>query len=285
VISALIGPEFPELPGKAGRGMIELNGKVAAITGAAEGNGRGMAMNFAELGASVVLADVNEDGMREAAGRIGERALAVRCDVTRRGDIECMVEAAVARFGGIDIVVANAGVFESDTDCLRMTEEQWDRTIGVNLRGAFFTLQAGAKQMIRQGRGGRLIAIASIMAEWGGGATPAYSASKGGVRQVVKSFALACGRFGITANAIAPGFIETNMTRMITDNPPVAGQLIDRTPAGRIGQPGDVASVAAFLASDEASFVNGATIFCDGGITAGMYSAAAAAPAARRSGG
>jgi NAD(P)-dependent dehydrogenase (short-subunit alcohol dehydrogenase family) len=265
--------------------MIELNGKVAAITGAAEGNGRGMALEFAELGARVVLADVNEEGVRESARGIGERALAVRCDVTRKADIERMVEEAVARFGSLDVVVANAGVVESDTDCLGMSEEVWDRTMAVNLRGAFFTLQAGAKQMVRQGRGGRLIAIASIMAEWGGGATPAYSASKGGVRQVVKSFALACGRYGITANAIAPGFIETSMTRMITDSPLMAGSLIDRTPVGRIGQPRDVAKVAAFLASDEAGFVNGATIFCDGGITGGLYSAAAASALARRGGG
>jgi len=262
--------------------MIDLREKVAVVTGAAEGNGRAMASRFAELGASVVLADVNEEGMRQTIDQIGERALAVRCDVTRKADIERMIEEAVARFGAVDVVVANAGVVESETDCLVMSEEAWDRTMAVNLRGAFFTLQAGAKRMIHQGRGGRLIAIASIMAEWGGGATPAYSASKGGVRQVVKSFALACGRHGITANAIAPGFIETNMTRMITDNPSMASYLTDRTPVGRIGQPRDVAAVAAFLASDEASFVNGATIFCDGGITGGLYSAAAVQMAAER---
>jgi NAD(P)-dependent dehydrogenase (short-subunit alcohol dehydrogenase family) len=209
----------------------------------------------------------------------------VRCDVTRKADIERMIEEGASRFGSVDVVVANAGVVESGTGCLDMSEEEWDRTIAVNLRGTFFTLQAGANRMVRQGRGGRLIAIASIMAEWGGGATPAYSASKGGVRQVVRSFAIACGRYGITANAIAPGFIETSMTRMITDNELMATALIDRTPAGRIGQPFDVAAVAAFLASDAAGFVNGATIFCDGGITSGLYSAAAAAGATARRGG
>jgi NAD(P)-dependent dehydrogenase (short-subunit alcohol dehydrogenase family) len=265
--------------------MGELSGKVAAITGAAEGNGRGMALEFAARGARVVLADVNEERLAETASRIGDAALAVRCDVTRTADIERMVEEGAARFGSVDIVVANAGIVESGTDCLGMSEAIWDRTIAVNLRGAFFTLQAGAKRMVRQGRGGRLIAIASIMAEWGGGATPAYSASKGGVRQVVRSFALACGRYGITANAIAPGFIETGMTKMITDNPLMAGGLIDRTPVGRIGQPADVAAVAAFLASDAAAFVNGATLFCDGGITGGLYSAAAASALARGSGG
>jgi NAD(P)-dependent dehydrogenase (short-subunit alcohol dehydrogenase family) len=254
------------------------------ITGAGGGNGRGMALEFAALGAAVVLADVDEDGARESARLVAERggrAVALSCDVTRKADIDRTIAEGVTRFGAVDIVVANAGVVESDTDCLRMSEQAWDRTIAVNLRGVFFTLQAGANQMIRQGRGGRLIAVASIMAEWGGGATPAYSASKGGVRQLVKSFALACARHGITANAIAPGFIATGMTRMITDNPVLAGVLVDRTPAGRIGAPADVAAVAAFLAGDAASFVNGAMLFCDGGITAGMYSAAAAEMAAR----
>jgi NAD(P)-dependent dehydrogenase (short-subunit alcohol dehydrogenase family) len=130
--------------------------------------------------------------------------------------------------------------------------------------------------MIAQGRSGRLIAIASIMAEWGSAGSPAYCASKGGVKQLVKSFAIACGRYGITCNAIGPGFIETAMTQMITDNPMMASFLIDRTPAGRIGAPADVATVAAFLASDEASFMTGTILFPDGGITAGLYSAAAA---------
>jgi 2-deoxy-D-gluconate 3-dehydrogenase len=157
-----------------------------------------------------------------------------------------------------------------------MTEVEWDRTINVNLKGVFFTLQAAANQMISQGKGGRLIAIASIMAEWGSTGSPAYCASKGGVKQLVKSFAVACGRYGITCNAIGPGFIATGMTQFITDNPEFAAVLVDRTPMGRIGDPADVAGVAAFLATDEASFVSGTILFPDGGITAGMYSAAMA---------
>lgn len=259
--------------------MGKLNDKVAVITGAAYGNGRGMAVRFAEEGAHIVIADVHEERMAETAALVRahqRRALIQRCDVSRPAETERLIAAAVTEFGGVDIAVANAGVVETDTDCLRMTEAQWQRTIGVNLTGVFFTLQAAAKQMVAQGRGGRLIALASIMAEWGGAGTPAYCASKGGVKQLVKSFAIACGRYGITCNAIGPGFIETGMTQMITDNPMMAGFLIDRTPAGRIGQPADVAGVAAFLASDEASFVTGTIFFPDGGITAGLYSAAAA---------
>lgn len=256
--------------------MGHLDGKVAVITGAASGNGRGMALRFAEEGADVVIADVNHDGMAETARLVRERgrcAVTQHCDVSSKTAIDALIAAAVGQLGHVDIAVANAGVVEQVTDVLRMTEAQWDRTISVNLKGVFLTLQAAANQMIAHGRGGRLIAIASIMAEWGSAGSPAYCASKGGVKQLVKSFAIACGRHGITCNAIGPGFIETGMTRMLTENPMAASYLIDRTPVGRIGAPADVAAVAAFLASDAASFVTGTILFPDGGITAGLYSA------------
>ncbi|HXQ21810.1 MAG TPA: SDR family NAD(P)-dependent oxidoreductase, partial [Candidatus Acidoferrales bacterium] len=189
--------------------MGKLDGKVAVVTGAAFGNGRGIALRFADEGADVVIADIDAARMDETARMVcarGRRALVQRCDVSKKAEIDQLIAAAARELGHVDIAVANAGVFESDTDCLRMTEAQWDHTIGVNLKGVFFTLQAAANQMIAQGRGGRLIALASIMAEWGSAAAPAYSASKGGVKQLVKSFAIACGRYGITCNAIGPGF-------------------------------------------------------------------------------
>lgn len=257
--------------------MAALTGRVALVTGAAFGNGRGIAERFAAEGADVVIADVDlaraGETARLVAGR-GRAALVQRCDVARKAEVDALLAAAVARFGRVDVAVANAGVVETDTDCLRIAPEQWQRTLDVNLGGVFFTLQAAANQMIAQGGGGRLLAISSIMAEWGGAATPAYTASKAGVKQVVKAFALACGRHGITCNAIAPGMIETGMTERVRAAPAVLRSFLDRTPMGRIGQPVDVASVAAFLASDEASFVTGTTIVADGGITAGPYSAA-----------
>jgi NAD(P)-dependent dehydrogenase (short-subunit alcohol dehydrogenase family) len=236
-----------------------------------------MAARFAEEGADVVIADLDDGGMEETARLVRQQerqALTQRCDVSKKADVDALIAATLERFGRVDIAVANAGVAESDTDCLTMTEEQWQRTIGVNLTGVFFTLQAAANAMVRQGEGGRLIAIASIMAEWGSAGTPAYCASKGGVKQLVKSFAQAVGPLGITCNAIGPGFITTQMTRGLRENPAVERMLIDKTPVGYIGDPADVAAVAAFLASDEARFVNGTTIFPDGGITAGNYSAA-----------
>lgn len=255
--------------------MSRLEGKVAVVTGAASGNGRAMAVRFAEEGANVVIADLDDAGMEETARLVKQQereALVRRCDVARRADVEALIAAAVERFGHIDVVVANAGVAETDTDCFTMTDEQWDRTIGVNLKGVFLTLQAGANQLRRQGTPGRLIAISSIMGEWGSAGSPAYCASKGGVKQLVKSFGIACGPYGITCNAIGPGFIETNMTRGIRENPAIEQYLADRTPVGYIGRPEDVAAVAAFLASDDSRFVNGTTIFPDGGITAGNYS-------------
>jgi NAD(P)-dependent dehydrogenase (short-subunit alcohol dehydrogenase family) len=255
--------------------MGKLDGKVAVVTGAAFGNGRGMAVRFAEDGADIVIADVDDDRMEETARLVRQQerqALTVHCDVSRKSEIDALFDATVQRFGRVDIAVANAGVVERDTDCLRMTEEQWDRTIDVNLKGVFFTLQAAANRMVEQGNGGRLIAIASIMAEWGSGGTPAYCASKGGVKQLVKSFAIACGHLGITCNAIGPGFIETGMTAPIFERPGFEAYLKDRTPTGTIGRPEDVAAVAAFLASDDARFVNGTIIFPDGGILSGLYS-------------
>ena len=255
--------------------MGKLDGRVAVITGAASGNGRGMAVRFAEDGADVVIADVDDAGMAETARLVKQQerqALTQRCDVSQKADVDALIAATVLRFGRIDIAVANAGVVEHDTGCLTMTEAEWDRTIDINLKGVFFTLQAAANQMIKEGHPGRLIAIASIMAEWGSAGTPAYCASKGGVKQMVKSFGIAVGPYGLTCNAIGPGFIETQMTQMLRDNPMVEASLIDKTPVGYIGAPADVAAVASFLAGDDARFVNGTIIFPDGGITAGSYS-------------
>jgi NAD(P)-dependent dehydrogenase (short-subunit alcohol dehydrogenase family) len=265
----------------------KFTGRNVVLTGASRGIGTGIAERFAADGADVVIADVDAARSAETARLVaarGRAALVQRCDVSRKAEVDALIAAAVARFGRIDVAVANAGVVETDTDCLRITPEQWQRTIDVNLTGVFLTLQAAANQMIAQGGGGRLIAMASIMAEWGGAATPAYTASKAGVKQLVKAFAMAGGRHGITCNAIAPGLIETGMTERVRAVPALVDGFVDRTPAGRIGQPQDVASVAAFLASDEASFVTGTMIVTDGGITAGPYSAAMGGEAVPRRG-
>jgi glucose 1-dehydrogenase len=255
--------------------MGRLEGKVALVTGAASGNGRAMAIRFAAEGADVVIGDVQADALGATAAAIkeqGRRVVAQACDVTRKDDVDRLV-AVAETLGGLDIAVANAGVSDGpDADCFTITEERWSRTIDVNLKGVFFTLQAAANAMRAQGRGGRLIAISSIMGEWGGAGSPAYCASKGGVKQLMKSFAIACGPYGITCNAIGPGFIHTNMTARLDEATEFREFLEDRTPVGYIGDPEDVAAVAVFIASDEARYLNGTTIFPDGGITAGNYS-------------
>lgn len=259
--------------------MGKLDGKVALVTGAGAGIGRAISLRFAEEGADLVLADVDEGRAEETAKLVkgrGRRALVQRCDVSAPPEIEALYAAAADTFGQIHVAVANAGVVERDTDCLRMTEAQWDATVDVNLKGVFFTLQGAAKRMIAQGGGGRLVATGSIMGIWGAAGTPAYCASKGGVQQLVRCFALAGAPHGIACNGIGPGFIATALTSFISDNPMFEGFLVDRTPSGRIGEPADVASVAAFLASDDARFVNGSMVYPDGGITAGLFSAAAA---------
>lgn len=268
--------------------MGKLDGKVALVTGAAFGNGRAIALRFAEEGADLVLADVDEKRLEETAKLVkerGRRALVQRCDVSRPDELEALYEAAANTFGQLHVAVANAGIVERECDCLTMSEEQWDRTIDVNLKGVFFTLQGAARRMAARGGGGRLVAIGSIMGLWGSSATPAYCASKGGVQQLVRCFAQAGAPHGIACNGIGPGFIATGMTSFVSENPILEGFLVDRTPSGRIGDPEDVAAVAAFLASDEARFVNGSMVYADGGITSGLYSSAAAQMGATGAGG
>jgi glucose 1-dehydrogenase len=254
---------------------MRLSGKRALVTGAAFGNGRAMALRFAQEGADVVIADVDDARAEETASMVrelGRGAVVTHTDVRSAADCREAVEAAVAAFGGLDIAVANAGV-AGGAPFLEMTEADWDRVIDVNLKGVFLTCQAAAKQMVKQGDGGRLITIASIMAEMGAAGAIAYCSSKGGVKLMTKSMALALAPHNITVNAIGPGYIETGMTAPLFEGAPERKQwLIDRTPQERIGKPEDVAAVAAFLASDEAAFMTGTIVFTDGGFTAGQYS-------------
>jgi len=258
--------------------MTQLTGKIALVTGGAYGNGREIALRYAREGADVAIADIDTDRLAETKAMIealGRKVLAVECDVSRPAELESLVMQARDDLGGLDIAVANAGITDTRTDCMRITEEEWDRVQGVNLKGVFFTLQAAARLMDEQGRGGRLIAIASVMAAWGSHTAPAYCASKGGVVQVVRSFAVQLGRKGITCNAIAPGFVSTGMTEGVESNAMLKGFLTDRIPAGDFGETADIASLATFLASDESKYMNGSIVPMDGGLVAGLYSGAA----------
>ena len=247
---------------------MRLDGKVAIVTGAASGNGRAISQRFAEEGANVVLADLNEEGLAETERLVRQQereALSVRCDVTSREDIQAVVDAAVEQFGRVDIMVANAGIGTMGAPFLELEESAWDAVQDVNLKGVFLSDQIAARQMVKQGEGGAIVNIASIMAEQGSPMNASYCASKAGVKSLTKSAALALAPFNVRVNAIGPGFIDTPMTQGLREEPVLRESLERQTPMDRIGEPLDVANTALFLACDEAKFMTGQTIFPDGG--------------------
>lgn len=246
---------------------MRLEGKVGGITGAGSGIGRGIALRFAQEGAAVLCADINEAGAKETAEMIqkeGGKAVAARVDVSQRDQVEAMIARALAEFGRLDIIVANAGIYQAQP-FLEMTDETWDQVMAVNAKGVFLCCQAAARQMVRAGRGGKIIAIASVAAEATLPGAAAYSASKGAVRMLIHSMALELAPHKINVNAIAPGAIDTPMLRSAAPDEASQQGFSQLIPWCRLGQPLDIANAALFLASDEADYVTGETLFVDGG--------------------
>ena len=203
--------------------------------------------------------------------KLGQRSLAVRADVSRKEDVERMVARVEQELGSIDILVNNAGILLFEP-FLTMSETNWDRVIDVNLKGQFLVAQAVARGMARRGHGGRILNLASIASGQVGIGYPNiahYCASKGGVIAMTEVMAIELGPLGINVNAIAPGIISTDMTKNVVGDPGAQTILLSRIPKGRIGRPEDVASLAVFLASDEADYCTGATFYVDGGWLAG----------------
>lgn len=256
--------------------------KVALVTGGGSGIGRAAALRFAQEGAAVVLADKNLEGAARVRGEIealGQRAHAVKADVTQPAECQQMVREAVDRFGHLDIVFANAGISGGDV-VLNMEPADWDRVIATNLRGVFLTCKYSIPALIEAG-GGAIVTMASSMAGWDvsmGGA--AYMASKEGVTGLTKSLALQLGGYGIRVNAICPGIIQTHLGH----RPGMTEQewseryerFAKRIPLRRVGQPEDVAAVVAFLASDDARHITGSLLLIDGGQTLQSWSNAPA---------
>ena len=245
---------------------MRLQGKVCAVTGAAQGLGRACAERFAREGAKVVLSDINEDGVSETAAAIraaGGDALAVLCDVSDKAQVDAMVAACVSTYGRLDIALANAAVLHI-CDPLELSEEDFDRVLSVNLKGYFLTNQAAARQMVAQGSGS-IINMSSIQAVITIPEILSYAVCKGGVKQLTVAMALGLADKGVRVNAIGPGTIGTEMAKQLMSDEAARHKLLSRTPMGRMGEPDEIAAVAVFLGSEESSYITGETIYVDGG--------------------
>ncbi|MBP3038309.1 3-oxoacyl-[acyl-carrier-protein] reductase [Bacillaceae bacterium Marseille-Q3522] len=245
---------------------MKLNDKIALVTGASRGIGREIALELARQGADVA---VNYAGSEEKANEvvkeiqgIGRKAIAVRCDVSSSESVAVMVKETVSQFGKIDILVNNAGITR-DNLLMRMKEADWDAVINTNLKGVFLCTKAVTRQMMKQ-RSGRIINISSIVGVSGNAGQANYVAAKAGVIGLTKTTAKELAARNITVNAIAPGFISTEMTDQLTDE--LQKTMLTQIPLGRFGNPSDVANAVVFLAGDESSYITGQTIHVDGGM-------------------
>ena len=248
-----------------------LENKVAIVTGGARGIGRAIAQRFLEEGARVVIADIDDEagpGTAQDLGTFGPVRF-VECDVGERLDVRNLVAVTIDAFADIDVLVNNAAVLHT-ADFLQVEEADFDRVLRTNLKGAFLTAQAVARHMVERvgdgGRAGAIVNIASVNAVLAIGDQVPYSVSHGAINQLTKSMALALAPHGIRVNAIGPGSIMTAMLEsVLVQDAELRRRILRRTPLGRIGEPREVAAVAAFLASDEASYITGQTVYADGG--------------------
>ena len=252
---------------------MDLKDKVAIITGARRGMGRSHALKLAEAGAKVVVSDISLEDCQKVVEEIKKgkgEALAVKCDVTKKEEVDKMVQAAVEKWGRVDILVNNAGIAQF-VPFLEMTEEDWDRTLDINLKGYFLCAQAVAREMVKQ-KSGVIINIASVAMGQQGVGFPNiahYCASKGGIVGLTEALAVELAPYNIRVNAISPGMIETPMIEPVKKDPKMMEALLARVPMHRVGKPEEVSNLVLFLASDASSYMTGSTVVIDGGWLAG----------------
>ena len=244
---------------------FKLDGKVAIVTGAARGLGQAMATGLAEAGADIALVDILD--MSESQGRIeklGRRCIAIKADLSSKDCVDTIVNTTVEKLGGIDILFNNAGIIRR-APLVEFTEKDWDDVMNINIRTLFFLSQAAGKVMIKQGRGGKIVNTASMLSFQGGIFVPSYTASKSAVMGLTRLLANELAPHNINVNAIAPGYMATDNTAPLRADVARNKAILARIPAGRWGEPSDLAGVAVFLASEASAYMQGYTVAVDGG--------------------
>jgi len=244
---------------------MKLKDKVALITGGARGIGQAIAMTFAKEGADIVVADVNLEVAQKTASEIealGRKALALEMDVTDYTKVEAGLNKILDKFGKVDILINNAGITK-DNLILRMSQSEWDAVINVNLKGTFNCIKAVSRPMIKQ-RSGKIVSIASIIGLMGNAGQANYAASKAGIIALTKTVAKELASRNVNANAVAPGFIQTDMTAKLPEE--VKAKMLEAIPLAKLGLPQDVANVCLFLASEDSNYITGQVITVDGGM-------------------
>jgi len=249
---------------------MKLKQKIAIVTGASQGIGLACAQRLVHEGARVMLVDIRPE-VEQAAASLGEAARFFRADVGVKQEVDAMIAATLDAFGRIDILVNNAGVTHA-ADFLDLEEDDFDRVLRINLKSMFLCSQAAARDMVKRGEGGCIINMSSVNAELTIPNQVPYVVSKGGVNQLTRVASIALAQYGIRVNAIGPGTILTELAKKaVLGSPEARHTILSRTPLGRCGEPEEVASIAAFLASDDASYMTGQTLYADGGRMALNY--------------
>jgi NAD(P)-dependent dehydrogenase (short-subunit alcohol dehydrogenase family) len=253
----------------------ELEGKVGLVTGGTSGIGRETALLFAKAGVKVVVAGRREREGNETIELVraaGGEGLFQKADVSKASEVEALIQKAVERFGRLDVAFNNAGIEGVWVPIVRQSEEDWDRTININLKGVWLCLKYEIQQMLKQGGGGAIVNMASVTGLVGGAGAAAYSASKHGVVGLTKSAALETARSGIRINAVCPAVIETPMGERLFGAPAVHKSVVGLHPIGRFGRPAEIAEAVVWMCSDRASFMTGQSLILDGGFLAGPIS-------------